>query len=98
MSRVQVPSLTPSEGAPDLRKRRSGAPSLPALPPCLGLFRGRSLGSQRGLLRPCAAPKEEKGQVIDVSRFLALRQRVATWNRRSRGHFLLGVGLPGSTG
>src|ERR1035437_1678380 len=58
MSRVQVPSLTPSEGAPDLRKRRSGSPSLPALPPRLGLFRGQSLGSQRGLPRPCAGKRD----------------------------------------
>jgi hypothetical protein len=49
MSRVQVPSLTPRYRAPDLRKRRSGALSLPGCPPAGGVL-GGSLGGSCGAI------------------------------------------------
>ena len=52
MSRVQVPSLTPRHRAPDLRKRRSGALSLPTCPPVGGRL-GAGWGAVAGRLR-CA--------------------------------------------
>ena len=60
MSRVQVPSLTPSERAPGLRKRRPGARSFPTLPPRSSQCGGQPQGSQRGL-NQCLAPRVSRG-------------------------------------